>query len=101
MLTNYEKETIIVFTEADSRVDIFTYNAKLKRKLAAYYAEHPEFCEFISENPMGGVTYKVSKKRMSILFTTPNSRVYTEEEKQALRDRLDRYRKIHRENQNK
>ena len=32
-LTKYEKETIILFNEAEDQVNVFTYNVSLKRRL--------------------------------------------------------------------
>lgn len=43
-LTKYEKETIILFNEAEDQVDVFTYNVSLKRRLANFSRKYPELC---------------------------------------------------------
>lgn len=43
-LTKYEKETIILFNEAEDQVNVFTYNVSLKRRLANFSRKYPELC---------------------------------------------------------
>ena len=40
-LSKYEKETIILFNEGEREASIFTYNADLKRRLAAFAKKYP------------------------------------------------------------
>ena len=42
-LTKYEKETIILFNEAEDQVNVFTYNVSLKRRLANFSRQYPGF----------------------------------------------------------
>ena len=53
-LTKYEKETIILFNEEDDLASIFTYNMKLKSRLAKFSREHPEICRRKETNKQGG-----------------------------------------------
>lgn len=40
-LTKYEKETIILFNEGEDTGHIQTYNAGLRKRLAAFSKKHP------------------------------------------------------------
>ena len=67
-LTKYEKETIILFDEAE---DVFTYNVSLKRRLANFSRKYPELCRRKAVNKKGGVTYLIDKGRLSIHLVPP------------------------------
>ena len=41
-LTKYEKETIILFNEGEDTAHIQTYNAGLRKRLAAFSKKHPD-----------------------------------------------------------
>ena len=43
-LTKVEKETIILFNEADKEAHIQTYNAGLRKRLEAFSKKHPDLC---------------------------------------------------------
>ena len=73
-LTKYEKETIILFNEEDELASIYTYNMKLKRRLAKFSREHPEICRRKETNKQGGHTYLIDKSRMSIQLVAPYSK---------------------------
>lgn len=70
-LTKYEKETIILFNEAEDQVDVFTYNVNLKRRLANFSRKYPELCRKKAVNKEGGVTYLIDKGRLSIHLVPP------------------------------
>ena len=40
-LSKYEKETIILTSEGDDTVQIYTFNASLKRRLVEYAEKYP------------------------------------------------------------
>ena len=44
-LTKIEKETIILFNEGESTARIYTYNAGLKKRLAAFSKKYPDLCQ--------------------------------------------------------
>lgn len=43
-LTKYEKETIVLFNEADEEAHIQTYNAGLRKRLEAFSKKYPDLC---------------------------------------------------------
>lgn len=77
-LTKYEKETIILFNEDEVTASIYTYNAGLKKRLAAFSEKYPDLCHLEKSNDLGGVTYQMDKFRLSIRFLPP----YSEERRQ-------------------
>ena len=72
-LTKYEKETIILFNEAEDTASIYTYNAGLKKRLAAFSRKYPDLCHLEKSNNLGGVTYLMDKSRLSIRLQPPYS----------------------------
>ena len=72
-LTKYEKETIILFNEAEDTASIYTYNAGLKKRLAAFSRKYPGLRKIKKSNDLGGVTYLMDKSRLSIRFLPPYS----------------------------
>ena len=72
-LTMYEKETIILFNEAEDTASIYTYNAGLKKRLAAFSRKYPDLCRLEKSSDLGGVTYVMDKSRLSIRFLPPYS----------------------------
>lgn len=72
-LTKYEKETIVLFNEAENIANIYTYNTALKNRLAKFSKENPNCAKLIIEYPCGAVEYEIDKKRLSIRFTSPYS----------------------------
>ena len=41
-ITKAEKETVILFDEADARAEVYTHNTKLKNRLARAANKHPQ-----------------------------------------------------------
>lgn len=82
-MTNYEKETIINYNEAEERAIVYTFNGAMKRKLAAFAAAYPDKCELIRKDKTGAVTYEIDKDRLSVNFRRP----MTKEESAKLRER--------------
>lgn len=80
-LTKYEKETIILFNEAEDEASIYTFNAGLKRRLAKFSRKYPALCRMVKSTAEGSVTYVMDKSRLSIRFVPP----YSEERKAAAR----------------
>ena len=75
--TKYEKETILVTSEGDSTMSIYTFNAGLKRRLADFARKYPTLAHLDESTPEGSVTYTVDKSRVSIRLIPP----YSEERK--------------------
>lgn len=78
-LSKYEKETIILTSEGDEIVSIYTFNASLKRRLAEYSKKYPELAKLIKWTAEGSVTYVLEKSRVSIRLLPP----YSEERRRA------------------
>ena len=53
-LTKYEKETIILFNEGEDTAHIQTYNAGLRKRLAAFSKKHPDLCRLEKFFAQGG-----------------------------------------------
>lgn len=77
-LTKYERETIILFNEAEDMASIYTYNASLKKRLEAFSRKHPDLCRLDKLACQGGVSYLLHKSRLSIRLQPP----YNEERRQ-------------------
>ena len=74
-----ERETIIVFNEADDEASIYTFNTDLKKRLAAFAKRFPQLARLDRVFPEGAVEYVIDKDRLSIRFTAP----YSEERRKA------------------
>ena len=74
-----ERETIIVFNEADDEASIFTFNTDLKKRLAEYAKRFPRLARLDRSFPEGSVEYLIDKRRLSIRLTAP----YSEERRKA------------------
>lgn len=66
MRTKGEKETIILFNEAEDTATVYTHNTRLKNKLSSMCQEYPDHCTFLSDNGNGGVTYLIDKNMVSV-----------------------------------
>lgn len=82
-VSNIERETVILFNEAEDTVSVYTFNPTLKRKLEGFSEKYPALCKKTAEDSLGSVTYSVAKDRLSISLRAPLS----EEKKEALRER--------------
>ncbi len=78
-LSKYEKETIILTSEGDETINIYTFNAVLKRRLAEYAQKYPELAKLERCSVEGSVSYVLEKSRVSIRLLPP----YSEERKKA------------------
>ena len=65
-MTKYEKETIILFNEGEDTAHIQTYNAGLRKRLAAFSKKHPDLCRLEKSFAQGDVIYVLDKSRLSI-----------------------------------
>ncbi len=93
-LKKYERETIILFNEADSTANIYTYNTALKNRLAKFSKEYPMLAKLEAAYPCGGVAYIIDKKRLSIRLTAP----YSEERKNKAREYAQKHNTVARLN---
>lgn len=73
-LTRYEKETILLTSEGDTAWEVFTFNPGLKRRLAEFSRKYPDCCVLVQTTPVGSVTYRIQKGRLSVHLTPPYSK---------------------------
>ena len=84
------RENCIEWIEGDSRITITTYRKSFIRKLKAISEENPEEIEIIKENQDGSICVRAP---LYYLRISPKKKVvYTEEQRQEIRDRLQRAR---------
>ena len=67
------KVTELYFNEYDGTAEIYTYNTKLKKRLTAYAATHPDLCQLTEDDENGGLRFEIDKHRISIRLTAPYS----------------------------
>jgi len=78
-LTNIERETVIVFNEAEQAAEVFTYRRSLIRQLDELAEERPTEATRVKANAEGGVTYTVPKTWVKIR----PKRILTDEQREA------------------
>ena len=69
-----QKYTDIYFTEASDTIEIFTYNAGLKRRLSRYAERHPDLCRMTDDDELGGQCFEIQKGRFCFRLTEPYSK---------------------------
>ena len=65
-LTNFEKETVINFNEAEYTASVYTCNEALKRQLLELCRSHPEQGWQTADNGRGGLTFALPKKWLKV-----------------------------------
>ena len=86
-LSNYEKESIFLFNEADKTAEIYTHNPALKKQLSELCVSHPEQVRQEPENKYGGQIFVLPKKWIKIR----PPRVLSQAQKEVL-ERMNRKR---------
>lgn len=81
-ISRMEKETIILFNEAEASASVYTYNAALKRKLSGLCTTRPEEARQTKDDGRGGLTFEVPKRWVKV---NPNI-ILTDEQRQARAD---------------
>ena len=64
-LSKKQKSTNIYFNEADSMIEVCTYNTALKNRLTKYAGKYPSKWRLIDDNGNGCLTFEVSKECFS------------------------------------
>ncbi len=83
-LTNYERETMVNFNEAESAASVYTHNKALRRRLAQLAQERPEECRLVKITRWGeAAEYCIPKSWVKI----KPPRILTEEQRLALVER--------------
>lgn len=70
-LSKKQKTTNIYFNEADSTIEVCTYNTALKNRLTEYAVKYPSECRLIDDDGNGCLTFEVSKGRFGFKQTAP------------------------------
>lgn len=78
MLSNEEKETIIIFNDSEKTASVYTCNKSLKNKLDRFCSEEQEFT--IIREDKYSKTYMIPKKCVKIF----KPRKFSEEERQKM-----------------
>lgn len=65
-LSNYEKESIILWNEVEKTASIYTHNMVLHEQLAALCLSHPEQVRRTGDNGHGGLTFELPKKWLKV-----------------------------------
>ena len=65
-LAKYERETIICFNEEEAEANVYTFNKKLREKLARLARKCPDKVRPVRKEPRGAVTYTVPKSCVSV-----------------------------------
>ncbi len=73
-ITKEMKVTEINFNDKDKKIDIYTYNAGLKRRLKAYAEKYPECCRMTDDDGFGGLRFEIDKGRFCFRLTKPKGR---------------------------
>lgn len=72
-LTKKQKTTNVYFNEADSMIEVCTYNTALKNRLTEYAGEYPSECRLIDDDGNGCLTFEVNKERFGFKLTAPST----------------------------
>lgn len=78
-LSKKQKATNIYFNEADSMIEVCTYNTALKNRLTEYVGKYPSECRRIDDDENGCLTFEIKKGRLSFKLTAP----YSDERRRA------------------
>ena len=95
-LSKKQKATNIYFNEADSMIEVCTYNTALKNRLTEFAGKYPSECRLIDDDGNGCLTFEVSKGRFGFKLTAP----YDENRRKAASDLAKNYTKNLRRNGN-
>lgn len=66
-LSNLEKETIILWNEAERDAEIYTHNPALQQQLHALCGQYPERVRLTREGPHGSITVQLPKKWLRVV----------------------------------
>ena len=80
-----ERETIILFNEAESEAEIYTYNQKLISKLK----KHPAVAKLKRKDDTGAYTFTMPKNLLTISIREPPSDEYREKMRKTTLKRME------------
>lgn len=65
-LTSFEKESVFIFNEAESTMQIDTFNEKWQKQLSEAAEKHPDQCQLVREHEFGNKTYTLPKSWLKL-----------------------------------
>ena len=89
-LSNIERESNIVFNEAEHMASVYTYNQALKTQLSELCQTYPEQVRQTAANSWGAVTFELPKKWLKVVpprVLTPAQRAVLDRMNQKHRSR--------------
>ena len=95
-LSKKQKATNIYFNEADSMIEVCTYNTALKNRLTEYAGKYPPECRLIDDDESGCLTFEIKKGRFGFRLTAP----YSKERRKAASDLAKKHTKNLRRKEN-
>lgn len=95
-LSKKQKATNIYFYEADSMIEVCTYNTALKNRLTEYAGKYPSECRLIDDDESGCLTFEIKKGRFGFKLTAP----YSKERRKAASDLAKKHTKNLRRKEN-
>ena len=90
-MTNYEKETVINYNEAEKEASVYTANKKLMARLETLSKKFPEQFKFSRKFSDGAKEYIIPKKYVAIKAPRPK---LSDEEKAELVKRLSKSKNV-------
>ena len=87
-LSNLERETIILWNEAEKTASIYTHSPILQRQLSELCTAYPESALAVEDNRHGGLTYELPKKWVRVV----SPRILSPAQREVL-DRMNRNRR--------
>ena len=66
-LSNLERETIVLWNEAEKAASIYTHSPALQCQLSELCASYPESVFAVEDNGNGGLTYELPKKWVKVV----------------------------------
>lgn len=82
-VSKIERETIILFNEAEATASVYTYNGALKRKLSGLCEARPTEARQTKDDGRGGLTFEVPKRWVKVNA----NRILTAEQKEERAER--------------
>ena len=67
MLSRLERETIVLWNEAESIAEIYTHNLALQKQLSELCRTYPEQVRQTDDNQHGGLTFMLPKKWLRVV----------------------------------
>ena len=70
-LTRRQKTTAVYFDEDSPTIAVCTHNTSLRKRLLKFAEKYPASCRQTDDDEQGGLTFELSKGRLSFRLTAP------------------------------